>query len=151
MLDELGALQQRSLENNLPTFVLFTGLHYDKVIKDFETESGRSLKLVSLPMVIADSQDAVANVISSELIKLALFDEKFQNRSHEFETELRRLVLWMCLMVGRHFRALEEGLKRIFAIVISEKTLREYRQSIDNDTSILPSALALSPEFQPEV
>lgn len=135
MLTHLGSLQQSSLELGLPTFVLFTGLYYANVIENFQTDSGRPLKLVTLPIMSSTTLQNLANRISSQIIDIALFDESFKARQFEMSAIVKRLVLWMCFMTGRHFRALEEAVKRIVSVVLSNSALANYRKNVKDESS----------------
>lgn len=145
LLEDLGALQQNALETNVPTFVLVTGLHYDKTFQEFQTSSGRPLKLVTLPMLATHALSNVARNISAQLIEVAKWDPSFEEA--KMSARVHRMVLWMLNMTGRHFRALEESVKRIFAILVSDLALSKYKENTIPEESW--SVFASSSDFQP--
>lgn len=132
LLDQLGALQQCSLTQEIPTFVMITGLFFDAVIKDFRTKFGRPLKLVALPMLASISLESVANTISNALVSVAKFDRSY---TQVFNAEVKRLVLWIVYVTGKSFRALEKCVDRLFQILVSAETLASFSEA--NPTSVM--------------
>lgn len=135
MLNELGSLQQESLNRNIPTFVLFTGLHYDNLFKEFQTDSGRPLKRVTIPTMTDRSLEEISKMVSTALISIAKYDDRFMGNCHVLSACVQRLVLWMFLRCGRHFRALENAVQRLFAILISGDTLDKYQAAFPDESS----------------
>lgn len=124
-LNALGELQQKSLSVSIPTFALFTGLHFGKIFRDFRTESGRSLALVPLCMISSHSMVSIESRIYEDLINML----RLCNNSdeHFMSYELRRIVKWMALMIGHNFRALEFSLKRLYSILFSGEMINKYK------------------------
>eukprot|EP01033_Poteriospumella_lacustris_P009329 gene9329-6684_t len=128
MLELLSTFQQQSLRQGKPNFVLTTALHYDQGYEDFRRNFRRPLKLVNLPMVSHARLNDVATSIVNDLLAILQYDELWRERQCEYNQYLRRLTLWMVHMVGRHFRALENGVNRLFAIFVSCDLLKKYQQ-----------------------
>lgn len=133
LLDLLGKFQQESLRDGEPNFVLITGLYYDQVYEDFRTRSGRPLRLVNLPMVSHARLNDVATSIVDNLLHILHYDEQWRKKQLEYNQHLRRLVLWMVYMGGRHFRALENGVNRLFSIFVSSDVLKIYQENTSKD------------------